>query len=227
VYRYTTSTNPSVPQSFTRFVVVCSLAALGCSPAAASKKNPGAVAPAPSASVGINTVEQPDPGIAAMVARLDLDKYKATVKGLTQFGDRRQGTDRNRAAVTWIEAQLRSNGCTDIGRIKYDYQPPSPPSPEGRGGQGVRPHWIEFKLIGTRSNRSAIGAEVTVEFGGVPQRQVVDGGVGFCSQNDRRLHFGLGDERPGRVTIRWPSGTKQVLEGLAPDRLHEITEPPR
>jgi len=91
---------------------------------------------------------------------------------------------------------------------------------------GAHPgHWVEFKLIGTRSNRSAIGAEVTVAFGGIPQRQVVDGGVGFCSQNDRRLHFGLGDERPGRVTIRWPSGTAQVLEGLAPDRLYEITEP--
>ena len=80
----------------------------------------------------------PDP-VAQLVARLDLERYKAAIKGLTQFGDRRQGTDRNRAAVTWIEAQLRSNGCTDIGRIKYDYQPPSPPSPEGRGGQGVRP----------------------------------------------------------------------------------------
>jgi len=88
-------------------------------------------------------------------------------------------------------------------------------------------HWVEFKLIGTRSNRSAIGAEVTVEFGGMPQRQVVDGGVGFCSQNDRRLHFGLGDETPGRVTIRWPSGTAQVLQGLAPDRRYEITEPPK
>src|SRR5258707_6890761 len=80
----------------------------------------------------------PDP-VAQLVARLDLEQYKATIKGLTQFGDRRQGTDRNRAAVNWIEAQLRSYGCTDIGRIKYDYQPPSPPSPEGRGGQGVRP----------------------------------------------------------------------------------------
>ncbi len=86
-------------------------------------------------------------------------------------------------------------------------------------------HWIEFKLIGTRSNRSAIGADVTVEFGGVEQRQVVDGGMGFCSQNDRRLHFGLGNSRLDRVTIRWPSGTEQVLEGLAVDRLHEITEP--
>src|SRR5438132_469467 len=43
--------------------------------------------------------------IAQLVARLDLEQYKATIKGLTQFGDRRQGTDRNRAAVNWIEVQ--------------------------------------------------------------------------------------------------------------------------
>jgi hypothetical protein len=61
--------------------------------------------------------------------RLDLEKYKGTIRGLTQFGDRRQGTDRNRAAVDWIEAQLKSYGCTNTERIKYDYQPPP-----GRGG---------------------------------------------------------------------------------------------
>src|SRR5258705_9434065 len=75
--------------------------------------------------------------IPQLVARLDLERYKATIKGLTVFGDRRQGTDRNRAAVAWIEAQLRSYGCSDVSRLKYDYQP-SPPSPDGRGGQGVR-----------------------------------------------------------------------------------------
>jgi len=79
----------------------------------------------------------PDP-IAQLVARLDLERYKATIKGLTAFGDRRQGTDRNRAAVDWIEAQLRSYGCSDVSRLKYDFQP-TPPSPDGRGGQGVRP----------------------------------------------------------------------------------------
>src|SRR5436309_7951016 len=79
----------------------------------------------------------PDP-IARLVARLDLERYKATIKGLTAFGDRRQGTDRNRAAVDWIEAQLRSYGCSDVSRLKYDFQP-TPPSPDGRGGQGVRP----------------------------------------------------------------------------------------
>src|SRR5881392_394274 len=76
----------------------------------------------------------PDP-IAQLVARLDLERYKATIKGLTAFGDRRQGTDRNRAAVDWIEAQLKSYGCSDVSRLKYEYQPASPPSPAGRGGQ--------------------------------------------------------------------------------------------
>src|SRR5438270_12742053 len=59
-----------------------------------------------------------------LVGRLDLERYKATIKGLTQFGDRQQGTDRNRAAVDWIEAQLRSHGCTNTERIKYVYNPP-------------------------------------------------------------------------------------------------------
>jgi hypothetical protein len=72
----------------------------------------------------------PDP-IRTLVERLDLEKYKATVKGLTQFGDRRQGTDRNRAAVDWIEAQLKSYGCA-TDRIKYVYDPP----PNQGGGRG-------------------------------------------------------------------------------------------
>src|SRR5947208_3393922 len=72
--------------------------------------------------------------IAQLVARLDLEQYKATIKGLTQFGDRRQGTDRNRAAVNWIEAQLRSYGCADVARLTYDYQPPPPrPRTEAAG----------------------------------------------------------------------------------------------
>ena len=72
--------------------------------------------------------------VARLVARLDLEQYKATIKGLTQFGDRRQGTDRNRAAVNWIEAQLRSYGCVDVARLKYDYQPPPPRAPTDAAG---------------------------------------------------------------------------------------------
>ena len=73
-------------------------------------------------------VKTPDP-VADLVGRLELSKYKATIKGLTQFGDRRQGTDRNRAAVDWIEAQLKSYGCSNIERIKYDYTPTPRPAP--------------------------------------------------------------------------------------------------
>jgi hypothetical protein len=61
-----------------------------------------------------------------LVDRLDLERYKATIKGLTQFGDRREGTDRNRNAIDWIEAQLKSYGCATVERLKYNYQPPSP-----------------------------------------------------------------------------------------------------
>ena len=80
----------------------------------------------PAASAGTEPAAKStsDP-IAVMVGRLDLDRYKATIKGLTQFGDRRQGTDRNRAANDWIEAQLKSYGCTNTERIHYDYQPPA------------------------------------------------------------------------------------------------------
>src|SRR5437660_8298765 len=79
--------------------------------------------------------------IATLVARLDLEKYKATIKGLTQFGDRRQGTDRNRAALDWIEAQLKSYGYTNTVRIKYDYFPTDPrkaSGPEARGPDGAK-----------------------------------------------------------------------------------------
>ena len=103
--------------------------------------------PSPQAQPQTATVPADNDPIKTMVDRLDLEKYKATIKGLTQFGDRRQGTDRNRAAVDWIEAQLKSYGCTNTERIKYDYQPPpdaarrrpaSAPKARRRRGAGCR-----------------------------------------------------------------------------------------
>ena len=73
---------------------------------------------------------QSDP-IKVMVGRLDLEKYKATIKGLTRFGDRREGTDRNRAAIDWIEARLKSDGCANTARLKYTYSPGDPTLPSG------------------------------------------------------------------------------------------------
>jgi hypothetical protein len=65
-----------------------------------------------------------------------LEKYKNTIKGLAQFGDRRQGTKRNRDAVDWIEAQLKQYGCQNIERVTYQYVPAPPAAGRGNAGRG-------------------------------------------------------------------------------------------
>jgi Peptidase family M28 len=104
----------------------------------------------------------PDP-IADLVGHLNLEAYKATIKSLTQFGDRRQGTDRNRAAIDWIEAQLKSYGCINTERIHYDYQPPA-----GRGGRGAGGAGAAGGAGGGRGNN----ASPTVGPGGSRRRGV-------------------------------------------------------
>ncbi len=63
--------------------------------------------------------------VATLVNHLELERYKATIKGLTQFGDRKQGTARNRAALDWIEAQLKRYGCTNTERLRYEFTEPA------------------------------------------------------------------------------------------------------
>jgi hypothetical protein len=88
--------------------------------------------------------------VQALVDRLDLEKYKNTIKGLAQFGDRRQGTKRNRDAVDWIEAQLKSYGCQNVERITYEYNPA--PRPGGGGGGRGRPPVTSPNGKGTPGN---------------------------------------------------------------------------
>src|SRR5437870_10188354 len=84
--------------------------------------------------------------VKLLVDRLEIEKYKATIKGLTQFGDRREGTERNRRAIDWIEQQLKSYGCISTERLTYNYQPEArsranlPPNTAAGGGRprGVR-----------------------------------------------------------------------------------------
>jgi enediyne biosynthesis protein E4 len=86
--------------------------------------------------------------------------------------------------------------------------------------------WIGFDLRGEAGNRSAIGAQLTLSAGGMRQAQVVMAGSGFCSQNDRRLHFGLGEATAvEQAVIRWPSGREQVLAAPEPGRMHVVKEP--
>jgi hypothetical protein len=96
-------------------------------------------------------------------------------------------------------------------------------------------HWIAFALEGgcragttsvRCSNRSAIGAQVVVFWKGQQQLQEVSGGSGFCAQNDRQLHFGLGDSPSvEKVVIRWPSGRTSEIANPAADRVHQVREP--
>ena len=88
-------------------------------------------------------------------------------------------------------------------------------------------HWLLLKLTGSRSNRSAIGARVAVTAGGRTQIDEVRSGGSYLSQNDLRLHFGLGAaERADTIAVRWPSGAKTVLKDVAADRIVTINESP-
>ena len=88
-------------------------------------------------------------------------------------------------------------------------------------------HWLLLQLVGTRSNRSAIGARVTVSAGGRTQVDEVRSGGSYLSQSDLRLHFGLGSAaRADSIAVRWPSGQKTVLKDVAADRVLTITEQP-
>ncbi|MBV9851702.1 MAG: CRTAC1 family protein, partial [Armatimonadetes bacterium] len=91
--------------------------------------------------------------------------------------------------------------------------------------------WIELSLHGTRSNRDAIGARAALSWrdGRGQERQQVQAVLaasGFCAQNDRRLHFGLGpNPQIERAVIHWPSGLTQTLPLKDADKLYQVTEP--
>jgi hypothetical protein len=88
-------------------------------------------------------------------------------------------------------------------------------------------HWLQLKLKGTRSNRSAIGAQVTLKTTAGVQVRCVNSSVGYASSSDLTLHFGMGIERCGTVEIRWPSGIVQSLGEVESDKRLEIEEPPK
>jgi hypothetical protein len=91
-----------------------------------------------------------------------------------------------------------------------------------RGG-----HWIQLRLEGTRSNRDGVGASVKLTGeSGRAQYNHVTTAVGYASASDKRVHFGLGADRTVReIEIRWPSGTRQVLNNLPADRVLQVREP--
>ncbi len=112
-----------------------------------------------------------------------------------------------------------NDGDVDIVVINRN-EPPSLLRNDVTGGG----HWLKVKLVGAKSNRSAIGATVIASYGGRRQAQAVLSQSSFFSVNDFRLHFGLGAERTADLEIHWPNGGVQRVSGVECDRLHTIRE---
>ena len=86
-------------------------------------------------------------------------------------------------------------------------------------------HWITLTLVGTSSNRNAIGARVRALAGGASMWQEVRGGGSYLSQNDLRVHFGVGDAaRIDRIDVRWPNGLEESWTNLQVDSFHVLKE---
>jgi hypothetical protein len=145
----------------------------------------------------------------------------------------------NRGVAGWVDV-AKTVGVTDVydgravaladlsnrGAVDVVVANQNQPAVLYRGYPDRANHWIALDLVATRSNRSAIGAEVVLESGDLTLRRVVDGGSGFASQNDRRPHFGLGArEWVDRIVIQWPSGARQVVSRPPIDRFVTVTEP--
>ena len=93
---------------------------------------------------------------------------------------------------------------------------------ENRDGQNA---WLILKLVGTRSNRDAIGARIKLTAGNLTQIRAVRSGSSYLSQNDMRLHFGLGKHRQvDRIEIRWPSGLQEHLKGVEANQSLTLVE---
>jgi hypothetical protein len=112
-----------------------------------------------------------------------------------------------------------NDGDMDILVVNMN-EPPSLLRNDVTGNQ----HWIKVKLIGVKSNRSAIGARVIVKYGAHTQAQEVLAQSSYLSVDDRRLHFGLGESGVADLEIRWPSGQHQTFSKMPADRLVTINE---
>ena len=93
-----------------------------------------------------------------------------------------------------------------------------------RNDLAVSRNWLKVHLIGTESNRSAIGARVIAVYGGRRQAQAVTAQSSFYSVDDRRLHFGLGDATAADLSIRWPNGRTENVPGAPAGHLVTIKE---
>jgi enediyne biosynthesis protein E4 len=112
-----------------------------------------------------------------------------------------------------------NDGDVDILIVNLN-EPPSLLRNDVSGGH----HWLKVKLVGTKSNRSAIGARVLARYGKKVQARTVTSQSSFYSADDPRLHFGLGAETVADIEIHWPSGRVQILKAIRADQLITVKE---
>jgi enediyne biosynthesis protein E4 len=120
---------------------------------------------------------------------------------------------------------LFNDGRIDIVVENLDGKPMILRNEELRNAGGNHNHWIGFELAGTKSNRLALNARIKAIAGDLIQVDEVRSGGSYLSQNDLRIHFGLGShDRVDRVDILWPSGKTETLNNLAADRFYAVKE---
>jgi hypothetical protein len=112
----------------------------------------------------------------------------------------------------------------DDGRLDFLQTNADQPSLLYRNATADAGSWVELSLVGTRSNRDAIGARAEIRLADALLVREVNGGNGYASQSMRRLHFGLGEwSGPVTVDIRWPSGLREKVQ-VPIGRVSTITE---
>jgi hypothetical protein len=148
------------------------------------------------------------------------------------FRNKRDGTFEEISAATGLAdvpmqsrrgaafGDINNDGCVDIITLNVG-APPSLLLNHCQNGN----HRVLFHLLGTKSNRLAIGARVTVRTGKLSQISEVKSGSGYISQNDLRLHFGLESaEKMDEVAVRWPNGSSETFKDVPADFIYTIEE---
>jgi hypothetical protein len=126
----------------------------------------------------------------------------------------------------WVGRGMAVGDLDNDGRIDVVVTTNDGPAYVLRNESPTSNHWLTLKLVGHKSNRDAIGAEVKLVTASGPQFATVTTASSYLSSSDKRIHFGLGPDLVAQtVEIRWPSGTLQTLKNLKADQILQVDEP--